>query len=68
MAESDIPDPVSKDPALRPLIMTKRQRLYLAQIGPQQPKLFIYPENEDITNKIVLRLFGFPVSVFGVQY
>ncbi|CAB3994785.1 zinc finger MYM-type 1-like [Paramuricea clavata] len=50
VAESDLPDPVSKDPGLRPLITTKRQRLYLAQIGPQQPKLFNYPPNEDITS------------------
>ena len=47
--ECDLPDPVSKDPGLRPPITTERQRLYLAQIGPQQPKLFNYPQNEDIT-------------------
>ena len=51
VAESDLPDPVSKDPGLRPLITTKRQRLYLAQIGPQQPKLFNYPSNEDIARR-----------------
>jgi hypothetical protein len=50
VAERDLPDPVPKDPGLRPLITTKRQRLYLAQIGPQQPKLFNYPSNEDITS------------------
>ncbi len=50
MAESDLPDPVLEDPGLRPLITTKRQRLYLAQIGPQQPKLFNYPSKEDITS------------------
>ena len=48
VAECDLPDPVSKDPGLRPLITTERQRLYLAQIGPQQPKLLNYPQNEDI--------------------
>ena len=50
MTECDLPDPVSKDPGLRPPITTERQRLYLAQIGPQQPKLFNYPQNEDITS------------------
>ena len=69
MTECDLPDPVSKDPGLGPPITTERQRLYLAQIGPQQPKLFNYPQNEDITssnklNKIVSRLFGFPSIPF----
>ena len=54
MTECDLSDPVSKDPGLRPPITTERQRLYLAgcmyQIGPQQPKLFNYPQNEDITS------------------
>ena len=50
VTECDLPDPVSKDPGLRPPITTERQRLYLAQIGPQQPKLFNYPPNEDITS------------------
>ena len=50
VTECDLPDPVSKDPGLRPPITTERQRLYLAQIGPQQPKLFNYPQNEDITS------------------
>ena len=49
VTECDLPDPVSKDPGRRPPITTERQRLYLAQIGPQQPKLFNYPQNEDIT-------------------
>ena len=43
VTKCDLPDPVSKDPGLRPPITTERQRLYLAQIGPQQPKLFNYP-------------------------
>ena len=50
VTECDLPDPVSKDPGLRPPITIERQRLYLAQIGPQQPKLFNYPPNEDITS------------------
>ena len=50
MTKSDLPDPVSKDPGLRSPTTTERQRLYLARIGPQQPKLFNYPQNEDITS------------------
>ena len=50
VTECDLADPVSKNPGLRPPITTERQRLYLAQIGPQQPKLFNYPQNEDIAS------------------
>ena len=50
MTECDLPDPVPKDPGLRPPFTAERQRLNLAQIGPQQPKLFNYPQNEDITS------------------
>ena len=67
VTECDLPDPVLKDPGLRPPITTEQQRLHLAQIGPQQPKLFNYPQNEDITSsskKIVSRLFGFPSIPF----
>ena len=50
VTQCDLPDPVSKDPGLRPPITTERQRLYLAQIGAQQPKLFNYPQNKNITS------------------
>ena len=50
VTECDLPDPVSKDPGLTPPITTERQWLHLGQIGPQQPKLFNYPQNEDITS------------------
>ena len=46
--ESDLPEPVPSDPGLRPPNMTKSQIKYLAQIGPQQPKLFNYPQDKEI--------------------
>lgn len=50
VAESDLPDPVLKNPELTPLITTKRQRLCLAQIGQQQQNLFNYQHDEAITS------------------
>ena len=46
--ESDLPESVPSDPGLRPPNMTKSQIEYLAQIGPQQPKLFNYPQDKEI--------------------
>ena len=46
--ESDLPEPVPSDPGLRPPNMTKSQIKYLAQIGPQQPKPFNYPQDKEI--------------------
>lgn len=48
--ESDLPEPISNDPGLRPVNKSKRQRLYLSEIGPQQPKLFNCPQNNEITS------------------
>ena len=72
VTECDLPDPVSEDPGLRPPITTERQRLYLAQIGPQQLKLFNYPQNEDIAssskqNRFTAVWFSHAVSLFGIQ-
>ena len=47
--ESDLPESVPSDPGrLRPPNMTKSQIKYLAQIGPQQPKLFNYTQDKEI--------------------
>ena len=48
LLEDDLPEAVSSDPRLRPSNMTKSQLMYLAQIGPQQTKLFTYPQNKEI--------------------
>ena len=46
--ENDLPEFVPSDPGLRPPNMTKSQIEYLVQIGPQQPKLFNYPQDKEI--------------------
>lgn len=48
VTEQDLPDPVSSDPGLRPSSLSDSQRIYLGQLGPQQPVLFNYPKNGDI--------------------
>ena len=61
--ESDLPESVPSDPGLRPPNMTKSQIEYLAQIGPQQPKLFNYPQDKrsrEITSKTVFVQPGIP--------
>ena len=63
--EDDIPEPISNDPGLRPVKKSKQQRLYLAQIGPTQPKLFTYPQNNEITSSNKQNRF---TSVWFSQY
>ena len=49
VTEKDLYEPVPSDPGLRPTPLSDSQRLYLAQLGPQQPILSNYPRNKDIT-------------------
>ena len=49
VTEKDLSEPVPSDPGLPPTPLSDSQRLYLAQLGPQQPILFNYPRNKDIT-------------------
>ena len=49
VTEKDLSEPVPSDPGLRPTPLSDSQRLYLAQLGPQQPILFNYPCKKDIT-------------------
>ena len=50
--QKDLPTMPSLDPGMRSKHLTDSQKMYLIQIGPNQPTLQVYPSNSNMAKKV----------------